>query len=182
MITSFKKTIQALLPLLILTAATTATMAQKCRYDVDKTDAFSKEQLRSTTLKIGPQTIDTRKNREVGWTMTFEQKGGNRFIAFKVIMLGKRDDVVQQGQQAYLRLANDKIIILTAETDVLPSYMTGLAVYTHYDLRFKTDAAAITALSESPATDFKLETGSREIAAELGKKGEKIMETAACFR
>lgn len=182
MILSLKKTLQTLLPLLILSTSTMTATAQKCKYDVDKTDPFSKEQVRSTTLKIGPQTIDSRKNREVGWTMTFEQKGGNHYIAFKVILLGKRDEVMQQGQKAYLRLANDKIVILTAAAEVLPSYMTGITVYTHYDLRFQTDAAAMAALSEAPATDFKLETASREISAELGKKGAQIMETAACFR
>lgn len=179
---SIKKTIQVLLPAFLLGGIAMPAMAQKCRYDVDKTDAFSKEQVRSTTLKIGPQTIDTRKNREVGWTMTFEKKGKDNFIAFKVIMFGKFDEVVQSGQKVYLRLADDKIIELIAETPVLPAYMTGIAVYTHYNLKFKTDAGAIAALSAAPVTDFKLETGTKEIVAELGKKGEKIMETVACFR
>lgn len=182
MILSVKKTIQTILPVIMLGTVSLTATAQHCKYDVDKTDAFTKEQIRSTTLKIGPQTIDTRKNREVGWTMTFEKKSKDHFIAFKVIMFGKFDDVVQSGQKVYLRLANDKIITFTAATEVLPAYMTGLAVYTHYDLKFRTDAANIEALSTAPVTDFKLETGAKEIVAELGKKGEKIMETAACFR
>lgn len=182
MILSLKKTIQAMLPALMLGTVTLPAMAQQCKYDVNKTDAFTKEQVLSTTLKIGPQTIDSRKNREVGWTMTFEKKGKEHFITFKVIMFGKFDDVVQSGQKVYLRLANDNVIEFTAATQVLPAYMTGLAVYTHYDLKFRTDAANIEALSAAPVTDFKLEAGAKEIVAELGKKGEKIMETAACFR
>jgi hypothetical protein len=182
MILSLKKTILTMLPALMLGTATLPAMAQRCKYDVNKTDAFTKEQVLSTTLKIGPQTIDTRKNREAGWTMTFEKKGKDHFITFKVIMFGKFDDVVQSGQKVYLRLANDSIIEFTAITQVLPAYRTGLAVYTHYDLKFRTSAADIEALSAAPVTDFKLETGVKEIVAELGKKGEKIMETAACFR
>lgn len=182
MIFSIRKPVRILSFLLLAGAAALPATAQKCKYDVDKTDPFSKEQVRSKTLKIGPETINTRKNREVGWTMTFENKGQDHFIGFKLIMLGKLDDVMATGQKAYLRLADDKIITLVADVEVLPAYLTGIAVYTHYNLRFKTEAESIAALSAAPVTDFKLETGNQEITAELGKKGTQIMETAACFR
>lgn len=174
---------KSLIITLSLFALTFAAHAQKCKYDVDKTDPFTKEAVKSTTLKIGPKIINGKKNYEVGWTITLEKNGNESYVNFKVIMFGKFDESVEPGQKVYLRLGNDRIMELTAEKQVLPVYMTGLAVYTHYDLRFKVNAETLQQLSEAPVTNFKMQLNEREITAEIDNgKGEKIMKIANCFK
>ena len=157
------------------------SIAQKCKYDIDKADPFTKEMVQSTTFKIGPKTINGKKNMEVGWTMTFEKNGKGKFIGFKVIMFGKFDEVVEVGQKVYLRLEDDTILELVTDKQVIPGYMTAMAVYTHYDLRFKTDDESIQKLAQSGVTNFKMQLNEREIVAEISK-GDKIMKVAACFK
>lgn len=100
---------KTLIVALSLIAAPFLSNAQKCKYDIDKKDAFTNESVQSTTLKIGPKVINSKKNHEVGWTMTFEKNGNNKFIAFKVIMFGKFDEVVAEGRKLFLRLEDNTI-------------------------------------------------------------------------
>ncbi len=172
---------KSLIIALSIAALPLVSSAQKCKYDVDKADPFTKEMIQSTTLKIGPKVINGRKNYEVGWTMTFEKNGKDKFIAFKVIMFGKFDEIVEPGQKVLLRLEDDTIIELVADKQVLPVYMTAMAVYTHYDLKFKTDDATLQKLASAGVTNFKMQLNEREIVAEI-TKGDKIMKTAECFK
>lgn len=158
-----------------------ASFAQKCKYDVDKADPFTKEMVQSTTFKIGPKTINGKKNMEVGWTMTFEKNGKDKFVGFKVILFGKFDEIVEVGQKVYLRLEDDTILELVVGKQVLPVYMTGMAVYTHYNLRLKVEDETIQKLAQSGLTNFKMQMNEREIVAEISK-GDKVMNIAACFK
>lgn len=160
-----------------------ASQAQKCKYDFDKTDPFTKESVKSSTFKLGPKVIDGRKNYEVGWTMTLEKNGKDDYISFKIILFGKFDEGMAKGQKIYLRLENDQMIELVSENDVLPSYMTGVAVYTHYDLRFKVEAATMHKLSEANITNIKMERiMDKSLTADIDDgKAKKIMNAAACF-
>jgi hypothetical protein len=81
-----------------------------------------------------------------------------------------------------LRLANDEIIEIENQQDVIPTSTPGTVIWTRWTTKSEVDKTVFTKLSASPISGTKFSVGGREQTNAIKEKQSKrIMEAAACI-
>lgn len=168
---------------LALTLAGFIGKAQNCKFDVDKNDEFTNKRKVSSTLNIGPKTLNGDKHLRVFWTVTVTKNGDDYSLNLLTTVFGKRDDIFSKGEKLLAKLADGSIIEFTAGEDAIPSFIVNsLGAFTQLNIHFNTDAATLNKIASSNLTVLRLKVGSLELDATIAEnKAEKLTKLASCI-
>ncbi len=175
-----KKT-NVLLLLLILMAFCTPTQAQKgkCKFDVEKKDAFTGKQYRSVSIDI-MATHEKQNNR---YTWEFIQNDSLLTLTITRRFAKGMTDVILQGHEFLLKQAGGFILHLLVAEDVTPELnSTGTTVASTYKIPIKLNKDNLKILSGKAITNLKFFVGKLEVQGELsGEEAEKIQQVCKCL-
>ncbi|MCI5054526.1 MAG: hypothetical protein MRY83_00315 [Flavobacteriales bacterium] len=153
--------------------------AQKCKYDIDKTDQFSKESVKAiNTILWGNKALnylaatiyctDSKYELEVGVVFQGDQ---NEYMEI--------DDVMQ------LALENGESLTLTPEKKIAPKSVVGSGqVYSIYVPKFKISRDDLLKLSQSRVTGWRVNLDKNydfDFTKRYKKNCEKFMESTNCM-
>ena len=150
--------------------------AQKCKFDSDKEDEFTKEHVRSVKHPIG--SILFR------WWMLMEQKGPKFELTLQVSTTGKMDDVFAKGSKMLFKLENGKVVEIVADADYMPAFhVESNTIITNWLPKGVVSEENMKALSESPITAVRVNVANKDVNAPniTGKEADKIQQSATCF-
>jgi hypothetical protein len=161
---------------LLLCLTITGSYAQKCKYDVETTDAFN-----------GKKTLGTTAKLPLGALIGFNLSADKYWIGLFFEFIGEKNEQIAKGDSVLLKLASGEIFTLYTNDAAAPtSYVAGNGAYAQVKSYFKpnytVDAATVTKISLSPLTDLKICMGTNNLSVPVDEKfREKIMHAAACI-
>ena len=162
---------------LLLSIALTSGFAQKCKYDVETTDAFT-----------GKKTVGISAKLPKGALIGFNLASDKYWVGLYIEFFGEKNEKIAMGDSLLLRLGNGEIITLYTNQESAPtSYIVGQGtayanVKSYYKPDYNTDAATLTKISLNPVTDLKFYMGINNLAISVDEKfREKIMKAAGCI-
>lgn len=162
---------------LLLSIALTNNYAEKYKYDVETTDAFTGKETLGTTAKLP-------KGALIGFNLSSDKYWVGIFIEF----FGEKNDKIAQGDSILLKLVNGEIITLYTNDNFAPtSYVYGQGtaaanVKSYYKPNYNTDSTTIRKIAKYPVTDLKFCMGTNNLAIAIDEKyREKIMKAATCI-
>lgn len=162
---------------LILSLILTTGYAQKCKYDVETTDAFTGKKTIGTTAKLPQGAL-------IGFNLSSDKYWVGIFIEF----FGEKNEKIAQGDSILLKLSNGEIITLYTNDTFSPTtyvYGQGTAavnVKSYYKPNYTTDAATMGKIAQFPVTDLKFCMGANNLSIAVDEKfREKIMKAAGCI-
>jgi len=167
-----------LLSCIILLVCTHAAHAQYCYFDDDSVDIYTRKHIRSSEFIIGTYPLH--------WSLKMEQNGDKYYIYYHILAFGKVDDLLPAGTKILVMLANDTIITLNADEDVVPSYSIAQdktrTMLSIWDVRASVTPDVMKLFSASPSEMARITIGSKEMNAVIKRRqGLKMMATAACM-
>jgi hypothetical protein len=170
-IMSLSKTILAAL---IVAATSTASYAQKCQFDVDKTDPISHMSFRSVKYDINPNGVFHYA--------LLEQKGSKYYMTFEIAQPGKIDGKMVKGMEVLLHRQNDNVLLL-ADEDNNPIYTTDASgkTITTWKPRCEVTKSELTALSIEPVTAYHSNFAYRDMKQPAGSEAAKIQQAVKCM-
>lgn len=167
------KHILAILAISILPAL---SYAQKCNLDVDETDAFTKEHVRSGTNTVGSALWH--------WKFTLKQTG-NKFSWEMQIKWGKHfQDDFKKGDVVLCKLANDKVIKLVSDENYSPSHVVASDgfITTTYLPKGSMEAEDMKAFGESPLSEMRVVLSGTTLEPSISsKQGSALQNIAQCI-
>ena len=151
--------------------------AQKCSaLDVDETDAFTKEHVKSGTNNVGQMTWH--------WKLTLKQSG-NKYGWEMTIKYGKHfQDPIKKGDIFYCKLENDKVIKLVVDNEYSPTHAMasdGFIISTYLP---KGDMSAqdMQDFSESPLSEMRVMVSGMSLEPKISvKQGSGVQDIAKCI-
>ena len=164
-----------LLTAIILMTVSNTLYAQKCNLDVDKTDVFTKERIRSGTNRIAPALYN--------WKLTLERNGD----AFSWGMFIKYAIHIQEpmGPQStlILALADGTVIKLVPDMAYEPTHVVSSAgIVSTLRPKGKLTMENVQALSKSPITALRVVLSGRTVEPNISKgQGEDFQNIARCL-
>ncbi|MBK9400429.1 MAG: hypothetical protein IPN36_06055 [Bacteroidetes bacterium] len=162
---------------LLLCMTLTSSFAQKCKYDVETTDAFT-----------GTKTIGTTAKLPQGALIGFNLSNNKYWVGIFIEFFGEKNDKIAKGDSLLLKLGNGEIITLYTNDNYAPtSYVYGQGtsaanVKSYYKPNYTADAATMGKIAANPVTDLKFFMGVNNLPIAVDEKfREKIMNAAACI-
>ena len=149
--------------------------AQDCRLDVDETDAFTKEHVRSGTNSIGGALWH--------WNLTLKQTGTKYGWEMQIKYSKNFQDEIKEGDVIFVSLENGKVVKLAADANYAPSQQVGSGfVTTVYHPKGNLTTSDLKDLSESPMSGIRVVLSGEKIEpAVSSKQGRHIQEIATCL-
>jgi hypothetical protein len=161
---------------LLLSLAFTSGQAQKCKYDVDKTDAFS-----------GKKTLGTTAKLPNGALIGFNLSDGKFWIGMFINFFGEKNEKISHGDSLLFKLGNGEILSFYTNDVYAPtSYVNGSGAYanvsSYYKPNYDTDSVTIRKMAQYPVTDMKIYMGANNLPVAVDEKyREKVMKAAGCI-
>ena len=141
--------------------------AQKCKYDLDKTDPMTNERVRRITFSIKSYFL-----------ISIFRKTDDYRVELNVRFGGERNFKVLAGEKIDLKLADGTILTLSAAQDANPvSYAAPGQVMTIYAVSYNISQDEMKQISENGFTVVKVKLGGEELTYETRDK--TIPKTAA---
>ncbi|MDR3679756.1 MAG: hypothetical protein P4L41_07310 [Flavipsychrobacter sp.] len=164
--------------LLVCTHAAHAQDAQFCDFDNDSVDVVTRKHIRSSEFTIGTYPLH--------WSLKMEQFGDKYYMNYHILAFGKVDDLVPAGTKILTMLANDTIVTLNTDEDVVPSYnieqdktRTMISIW---DVRALVNPDVMKLFGASLSEMARITIGNKEMNARIKRQqGQGIMTTANCM-
>lgn len=151
--------------------------AQKCDFDKDETDAYSKEHYRMVKHNFG--------NLRKMWVFIMEQKGDQYFVTVNMAEIGDFiRNVAKEGTNLKLKLENNTIVEVPVVADAVPSVqLMGSNINSQWLIKCSVTPDKMKILSENPITGMRINMGDRDFDAPdlKSKQSNKIMGSAKCL-
>ena len=173
---------------MLLCSITLTSLAQKCKFEKDETDGFTKEHIRLTP----PLRICT----DPYWWLQIEQKGDKYFLTIKIRTVSQIRTPLTKGTKILTRFEDGTILELVAEDDVAPSFnvennesfttqFNGVQkeLVTKWTVRISATEDMIRQFSKSPIQLMRTTIGNAEynMPRAVDRYTKKIMEMAGCM-
>lgn len=153
--------------LLALVLGTTGAMAQKCKYDLDKTDPMSEERVRRMEMKLKPYFI-----------VSYYRKADDFRVELNVRFVGERNFAVNEGAELKLKLKGGDILTFPAAQKATPiSGVNGTQINTIYAITYGCTREQMQRLAEEGYTVASAQVGDETLTMEVKEK--EVAENAA---
>jgi len=155
----------------ILSLISGVALSQPCRYEINKTDAFTKKEIKVTKEKV------VWKNPAGFNSLSFKAKKleNEKFLQLRYSKIGKTM-TVQSASKLMLLLENETIIELDAvETVFSDSYISGGSVVWFVEPSYSTSKEKIDQISTSPIKMIRFYTEGGFIEHEIKTKKRTII-------
>jgi hypothetical protein len=170
-----------LLAFLLFLATTQSAFAQKCKFDTEKKDDFTNENVRSSKFKVGDFFYS--------WWILIEQKGPKYYMTIQSATTGKIDDIIPKGAKVMLKLDNGKIVSYTLSEDCVPNHnvinagTSNPTITSTWLPKGELSKEDMTALSQAELVVIRMNIGGKDFDSPKpsGKEAKKIMQSAGCF-
>ena len=174
---------------LLLCCTTLVSFAQKCKFDKDETDGFTKEHHRLAP----PLRICT----DPYWWLQMEQKGDKYFLTIKIRVVSQIRTTLTKGTKILTRFEDGTILELVTEDDVAPSFNAEndesfaaqfaeenqKLLVTKWAVRISVTEDIIRQFSKSPIQLMRTTIGNTEynMPKAIDRYTRKIVDMAACM-
>ena len=153
--------------LLALLLSTTGAMAQKCKYDLDKTDPMSGERVRRMEMKHKPYFI-----------VSYYRKAEDFRVELNVRFVGERNFAVSEGAELKLKLKGGDILTFPAAQQATPiSGVNGTQINTIYAITYGCTREQMQRLANEGYTVASAQVGDETLTVEVKEK--EMTDTAA---
>lgn len=174
---------------LLLCCTTFVSFAQKCKFQKDETDGFTKEHHRlAPSLRICTDPY---------WWLQMEQKGDKYFVTIRISMLTHIREPLAKGTKILTKLEDGTILELVANDESTPTFnfendqsfaaqfsdhIEKLFV-TKWSVRISVTEDIIRQFSKSPITLMRTTIGTTEynMPRAVDRYTRKIVDMAACM-
>ena len=175
------KIIRLMVLAMALTVASSAVMAQKCKFDKEEKDKFTNQKVRSSKFKVGGAFYS--------WWILLEEKGDKYFMTYQIAVNGKVDETIKKGSKILMKLEDGNIVELEIDQDYNPTQNvegagTGNAFISSMWLpKGELTKEQMQKLSASPIVAIRINIAGKDLdSPDISKKqGNKLRETAACM-
>jgi hypothetical protein len=153
--------------------------AQKCDFDKDELDAYSKQKYRMVKHVFGSMVKK--------WVFIMEQKGDKYYVTLNMAENGDFiRNVAKAGTDLLMKMDNGTVVTATVETDAVPSVQLvngNTAINSQWMIKCVVTPEKLKLLSEALITGMRINMGDRDFdSPELkSKQGERIKQSAACL-
>lgn len=175
------KLFRILLPLLMIFSFCTSVNAQKgkCKFDVEKKDAFSGVEYKSVKVDI-MATYEKANNR---YSLEFIKNDTLFTLTITRNFVGKLVDVIPQGHEILFKQAGGAIMHLLVSDETIPTLnSTGTSVTSTYKISIKLSKDDLKKLSGKPITNLKFAIGKLDVQGEFSnEEAEKITQICKCL-
>ncbi len=175
------KTLKMFLFLTMAITFSTQVYSQKdkCKFDVEKKDAFSGVEYKSVKIEV-MATHEKANNR---YTWEFVKNDSVFTLTISRNFPSRLTDKLPQGEEILFKLAGGSIIHLLIAEETTPGLnSTGTGVSTSYKIPIKISKDDLKKLSEKAITNLKFAVGKLDVQGELAKEeAEKIMQVCKCL-
>jgi hypothetical protein len=170
-IMSLSKTFYA--ALIVAASSSTASYAQKCQFDVDKTDPISHVSFRSVKIGINPTGVFR--------SVLVEQRGSKYYMTFEIAQAAKVESRMAKGMEVVLHQQNGSVM-LVAQEGVEPVFKTESGkTITTWAAKCEVSKDDLTALSLSPVAVYHSDFAYREMKEPAGSEAVKFQQTVKCL-
>ncbi len=143
--------------------------AQKCKFDYDKTDAFT-----------GKQTIAKRATIGKAWKIDFYRSEETFWVGIDIVLAGITEDVINKGDTIMIALEGHEPICLSAIETALPvATANEYGVLSYYQAAYYADLDKITAISQYKTTAIRIFWGRLYKQVTIKPKDAKTITKAA---
>ena len=152
--------------------------AQKCKYDLDKTDPFSNKPTQAIYIELD------------GWKkkMSLIKNGDVYQLGMSFYSAGTMQEIIKKGDTTMLKLSNNEILYFTAIQEFKPFYGT-TALSKGHDMAFTTYTATYSAtaeqmkkLAENGVLFYRTRLGNLATTGEVKEKvADRIKQGAKCL-
>lgn len=157
----------------------TSIQAQKCKYDVDKTDQFSKESIKGmTNILWGNKMFNYL-------SMSTFNKGGAYEIEMGIVFGGVQNEHMEVDDVVQIALENGESLTLTPIERAAPKNTTySTSILTIYVPRFEVDREVIEKLASSQITTVRVNLDKNydfDFTKRYTKNCKKLKESMNCM-
>jgi hypothetical protein len=149
----------------------------KCKYSIDKKDEFTGESVKAISFLL------FFGNMEFGFRRTADKY----VIDYTVKFTGKRNQMLNKGDELQIKLASDEILTFKSDKDVPPvdkvvATSSSATVYSTYKTEYTITPDELNKIANSAPTIMKLTVGTETNPFNIGKgEGTKIQNAAYCI-
>ena len=157
---------------LLLLLSCSASMAQSCKYDLDKKDPMTEERVRRNEMKIKSYFI-----------LSYYRKADEFRVELNVRFVGERNFAVQPGAELKLKLADGTILTFPAAQTATPiSGVNGSQIATIYAITYSCTRDQMEQLAKEGFAVASAQIGDETAMVELKpKEVPGTAEKAACM-
>jgi len=168
-----------LLSLFMACFATAQAQKDKCKFDVEKKDAFTGKEYKSVAIDV----MATQEKQNNRYTWEFIKNDTLLSVTISRRFAKGLTDVIPAGQEFLLKQAGGFIMHLIITDEVTPELnSTGTTVASTYKIPVRIGKDDLKKLSLKAITNLKFNVGKLEVQGELsGAEAEKIQQVCKCL-
>ncbi len=183
------KRFNSLCLILLLCCVALTSFAQKCKFEKEETDGFTKEHHRlASSLRICTNPY---------WWLQMEQKGDKYFFTIRISVTSQIRTTLTKGTKILTRLEDGTILELVAEDDIVPSFNVEndesfaaqfnednpKLLVTKWAVRISVTEDMVRQFSRSPIQLMRTTIGNTEynMPKAIDRYTRKIVDMAACM-
>jgi len=169
---------------LLLFACTMQLNAQKCKFDYEKKDPLTGNLTRKSTFTIIATVPFYTIDKPMIWKLYFNRIGDTYFISMFFDLAGNTRDIITPENTIVFKLANGKVITLSAKDNYVPSahIVQDTYVVSLYESQYEISEEDMRILAASPLVFLRAGIGTRSYDYEFNtKKGTNFQNKANCI-
>ena len=150
----------------------------KCKFDVEKKDAFTGVDYKSVRLAV---QFKTDNGGDICY-FDFVKKGTEYTLKFEYIIIGNLLVRYPKDGEFLVKLANGELLHLFSTAEITPNITSGSVNYSKYIIPLMLTFDDVTKISTSNMSVAKITIGNKEIEIPITEKiGEKIQNICKCL-
>jgi hypothetical protein len=168
------------LGILFLFVCTLQLTAQKCKFEINRTDPITGEATKGNSFWIskGGQGFTVAPPVKMG----FNRAGDSFFVGMFIRYHGNMREVIQKGDPIAFKLSNGEVVTIRSQDDFLPTAHAAQVVVSTYQAIYDIDAATLQKIADNPPTYIRISIGNKVYEKELpAKTGKQIADAARCI-
>ena len=165
---------------LILNTFPAVLFAQKCNFEKNEIDGFSKEQ-----MKISPRL---KVSNAPFWLVQMEQKGAKYYFTFTATAQSEIRAVMVKGTKLLVKLDDGTVMEFAADKDIVPAFDVEAGfgkqyVITQWNIRASVTAEQVKQFSNSPISLMRTVIDDKEynMPSPHDRFTNKVMAMASCM-
>jgi len=175
------KSIKIILLLSVFVSFSINATAQsdKCKFDVEKKDAFSGKEYKSVKVDL----MATHEKANQKYSFEFVKNDTIYYMTISRTFSGRQVDVIPVGEEILFKLSGGAILHLAVSEETTPTLnSTGTGVSSTYKMSVKLTKDILEKLSSKAITNLKFAVGKLDVQGELSKdEAEKITRVCKCL-
>ncbi len=165
----------------LITNITTVKAQEKCKYDIDKKDAFSGKQIRSIKTPILFTVLPV-----FNWQLFLNKIGDDYNIETAIVLPGTIPDFLEKGDSIMFKFDNGKIVTCYAKDRIAPRTTpkpsSDREFFTSYQVSYPISVDNMKSFTTSLVTNIQMNTGVRFYQREISEKNsKKILKSSVCI-